>query len=196
MLHMFAALHTTVRLLYSSKFFFHCCPYFRWRSEVNSTDRAHPKSVPLSLTLPSSHALTQSASQEWSSLLRPHQCRGLLNPKGGRARWVFASVYNSINNGRYNSLCLSAPNSLATFLLVVSAALFTLFFSFPSCSSSPSLCSSMLINSLHTQPCKLLPFGLLLRLAYALFLFNSTALPSWCTAAPVLCSSRWLTWFL
>ena len=71
---------------------FHCHCYLRWRSEVSSTDRAHPRSAPLSLTLPSSHALTQSANQEWSSLLRPHRCRGLLNPKEGRARWVLTSV--------------------------------------------------------------------------------------------------------
>lgn len=60
--------------------------FFRWRSAVSSTDRVRLRSAPLYLILPSSRALTPSANQQWSSLLRRHQCRGLLNPKGGRER--------------------------------------------------------------------------------------------------------------
>lgn len=90
----------------------------------------------------------------------------------------------------------STFNSLASLPLAVYAALFTSFSSFPSRSSSSSLYPFMLINSLDTQPHIFSPIGPLLPLSCAFYLLHWTAFVSWCAAAPVLCSSRWLTWFL
>lgn len=135
--------------------------------------------------MPSSLALTQSANREWLSLLRPHRCRGLLNPMGGRERWVSNSV--DYNNMKMQLLKPFYHFSLAALSFSVSATLFTPFFpSFlhlPSFSTHlGSICHMFNNNPLGTQtkPC-LSPPGLLLRPSCTLFL------PLCCSSLLVRC---------
>lgn len=147
----------------------HCRPCFRWRREVNSTDRAHPKSAPPSLTLPSSHALTQSANQEWSSLLRPHPCKGLLNLKVDRARWVKFRFRNTMED---TTACAFQPldSLLLYYSLSLLPYLYLLLCLFPSLLFSLPVFFSPHCLGIQTKPGIFLLYGLLLLLSCVILL--------------------------